>query len=161
MRARFKGVIRMSNQLRKQTLGMAGEYFVAAQLNARGIPSSITYGNAKKADIVAYSGDKNFCEVIEVKTTAQKKWVIGNVTPQKSEDLWCLVYIPESFEPEYFILTSRDLNEILTPYDLAYRERYFNKHGKKFEGKGVVSIKRSDIVQFQNSWNTISERFSV
>ena len=140
---------------------MAGEYFVAAQLNARGIPSSITYGNAKKADIVAYSGDKNFCEVIEVKTTSQNKWVVGNKTPEKSRDLWCLVYLSESFEPEFFILTSNDLNEILTPYDIAYRERYRNKHGKEFEGKGVVSIKRTDVQHFQNSWETISARFNV
>jgi len=151
----------MNNQLRKQTLGMAGEYFVAAQLNARGIPSSITYGNAKKADIVAYSGDKNFCEVIEVKTTSQNKWVIGNNTPEKSKDIWCLVYLTESYEPEYYILTSQDLNEILTPYDLAYREKYFKKHGKEFDGKGVVSIKRNDIQKFKNAWNTISARFNV
>jgi len=35
----------MSKQNRKHALGIAGEYFVSAELNRRGIHASMTYGD--------------------------------------------------------------------------------------------------------------------
>lgn len=63
----------MSKQKQKYNLAMAGEYYVAAELHRRGIPASITYGNAKKADVVATSEDGEAAVVIEVKSTSQTK----------------------------------------------------------------------------------------
>jgi hypothetical protein len=38
----------MSTKNRKHTFGIAGEYFVSAELNRRGIHASMTYGNMAK-----------------------------------------------------------------------------------------------------------------
>ena len=45
----------MKSQQRKYNLSLAGDFFVAAELQRRGVMASVTYGNAKKADVVAFS----------------------------------------------------------------------------------------------------------
>ena len=53
----------------KYHLAMAGEYFVAAQLQRLGLMASITYGNAKRADVIAFSESSDRVVVVEVRTT--------------------------------------------------------------------------------------------
>lgn len=77
----------MSKQTDKYHLGMAGEYFVAAELHRCGIAAAVTHGNAKKADVVAVSPDRDRSLVLEVKTTAQPKWVLGQRVPEPSDQL--------------------------------------------------------------------------
>ena len=137
---------------------MAGEYFVTAELNRRGIQASITYGNAKKADIVAYSPENKNCEIIEVKTTEKDKWVIGNSLPEPGNNIWVLVLLNRDQYPCYFICTGEDLHKCLKPQDAAYRKKYYEKHGKEFEGPGVVSIKQELAAQFENQWSKITSR---
>jgi len=47
-----------ATQARKHAIGMAGEFFVTAELLRRGLLASVSYGNAKKADVVALSKGK-------------------------------------------------------------------------------------------------------
>lgn len=151
----------MNGQLKKQTMGMAGEYFVTAELNRRGIHASMTYGNAKKADIVAYSPEQKNCEVIEVKTTDKNKWVVGNYLPTPNDDIWVLVLLNENEHPRYFIFTGVELNKCLEPQDREYRKKYLAKHGKEFDGKGVVSLKQDLAIPFENKWSKIINRFNT
>ena len=72
----------MTKQKIKYNLGMAGEFFVAAQLQRFGLSASVTYGNAKKADVITVSEKTGKAIIIEVKSTSQKKWVIGNYVPE-------------------------------------------------------------------------------
>jgi hypothetical protein len=65
----------MSTQLQKYHLSLAGEFFVAAELQRRGISAAVTYGYAKSADVVAFSMSGEKAVVIEVKSTSQLKWV--------------------------------------------------------------------------------------
>jgi hypothetical protein len=58
-----------TNQPEKYHLAMAGEYFVAAQLQRLGVSASVTYGNAKRADVVAFSESSDRVVEVEVKTT--------------------------------------------------------------------------------------------
>ena len=39
--------------------GLAGEFYVLAQLNARGYDASLTLGNTKGVDILVMNNDKN------------------------------------------------------------------------------------------------------
>ena len=48
----------MSKQSTKHKLGLSGEFLVAGELLRRGITAAVTYGNAKKADVIAVRGDK-------------------------------------------------------------------------------------------------------
>lgn len=88
-------------------LAMAGEYLVAGQLERLHLTSSITYGNAKSADVIAVNLDSEKLAVIEVKTSSRGRWPIGSKVPESSDKIWVFVHIPEKIEdsPEFYILT--------------------------------------------------------
>lgn len=132
----------MSKQARKHAIGMAGEFLVAGELLRREIKAAVTYGNAKKADVIAIDG--NAAVSIEVKSTSEREWVLGNQLPVNDSKIWVLVYLPsdETASPEYFVLTGAELRALVLPKDKAYRKNYLEKHGKEFSGKGVVKIQR-------------------
>ena len=52
--------------------GLAGEFYVLAQLTARGFDASLTLGNTKGVDILVMNNDKNIGFRVEVKTSSSK-----------------------------------------------------------------------------------------
>lgn len=137
--------LQLTKQARKHSLGMAGEFLVAGELLRRGVMAAVTYGHAKKADVLVVHEGR--AVTLEVKTTSELKWVLGGAVPDNSGHLWVLVYLPPdaSLAPEYFVLTAAELHAILWPQHLAYLDRFLAKHGKAFEGKGVVTIHRQQL----------------
>jgi len=101
-------------KLTKQISGIAGEYYVAAELSRRGYIAAITLRNSEGIDILVsnHSGEKAFA--IQVKTTQNKrKWILTekvekDFVPNK---FYVFVNIPKEFEklPEYYIVASEDL----------------------------------------------------
>lgn len=154
----------MSRQEDKYHLNIAGEFFVAAQLQRLGISASVTYGNAKKADIVAISEDGNRALKIEVKTTSQPKWIIGSYVPVDSETLWVLVHIPEddNSPPSFYVMTQAEMRKILLPIHEAYNKKYLERRGVERGNKpGVVSLARKDIEPHRNAWDKITDRMKT
>jgi len=58
---------------------MAGAHFVTAEVLRRGILASVTMGNAKKADIIARNSESSQIQVIEVKSSLRKQWIVGKI----------------------------------------------------------------------------------
>ena len=94
--------------------GVAGEYFVAAELSRRGYLASITLRNTKGVDIVCSNSNATKSVAIQVKTTSRSSrfWVLS----QKSEDFYAdnLYYVfvnlnDYSKKPDYFIVPSKTL----------------------------------------------------
>ena len=85
--------------------------------------AAVTYGNAKKADVVAIHDGR--LAAIEVKTTSESKWVLGNALPPAGEGVWVLVYLSSdrTESPEYFVLTSTELRSAVLPRHDAYNAR--------------------------------------
>jgi hypothetical protein len=112
----------MSSQTEKYHLAMSGEYFVAAQIQRLGVSASVTYGNAKSADVIAFTGSSDRVVAVEVKTTRQRQWVVGAHIPAKSEKPWVFVHLPENSEepPRFFVLTQSQLHAILAPQEAEY-----------------------------------------
>lgn len=149
-------MVTSNNQLRKYAMGVAGEFLVAGELLRRGIMAAVTYGNAKKADVVAIAEGKSVS--VEVKTTSASKWVLGASVPEASNVVWVLVYLPDdlSESPQYFVLTGGELRDIVLPMDRDYRERYLAKHGKPFARTGVTSVARSAVESYWGAWHTVN-----
>ena len=88
--------------------GIAGEYFVAAELSRRGYVASITLRNTRGIDILASNADATKSVGIQVKTTKGKKayWLLS----QKAEAdilenlFYAFVKLNGSGAPEYFIV---------------------------------------------------------
>lgn len=138
-------------------MGLAGEFFVAGELQRRHISAAVTYGNAKAADVVAFSPDGERAVVIEVKSTAQAKWIVGGTVPPPTGQPWVFVHVPsdEAVSPEFFVILQTDLHRILNQVDVAYRARYREKHGSEFTGAGVLSLTREQALPYKDAWGSV------
>ena len=74
------------SRLESTLVGVAGEYFVAAELSLRGYLASVTLRNSRGIDIIASSADASKSVSIQVKTSKGKapSWILS----KKSEDLF-------------------------------------------------------------------------
>jgi hypothetical protein len=153
----------MPSQSEKYHLAMAGEYFVAAQLQRLQVVASVTYGNAKRADVVAFSEYSDRAVVIEVKTTQRHQWVVGGKVPDKSDKPWVFVHLPISANesPSFYIIKQTDLNEIITPLSQKYRQNFLEKHGQEYgERPGVINISRVllESNKCKDNWSVIIDQ---
>src|SRR5947209_1162122 len=57
-----------------QVTGLAGEFFVAAELLKRGLQTSVTFGNAKAIDLLAYNSKTKRSFVIQVKALRKRNY---------------------------------------------------------------------------------------
>lgn len=148
----------MSTQAEKYNLSIAGEFFVAAQLQRLGARASVTYGNAKNADVVAVGQASNKSLVVEVKSSSAGRWPVGSRVPSPSDQVWVFVHLPRdtSAPPEYFVLTQRQLHEALAPAEREYMARYKEKHGRNYGDKpGVAAATTMLLAPYRNAWSTI------
>ena len=168
----FSNGVRGSQQ-QKYSLNLAGEFYVAAELNRRGIFASVTYGAAKNADVLAFDQQSRQTAIIEVKTTAHpnKKWITGqhsidkdNIHPQL---FWVLVLVPDKGNtdtaPRFFVFTSKELVEKVSAIHDSYSASYLAKHGVPFQdSRGVYSLSLEDAetMQAEGQWSKISEWFA-
>ena len=146
----------MSRQEHKYQISLSGEFLVAGELLRRGIKAAVTYGNAKKADVVAVSDSKAIDT--EVKTTSNPIWVVGGKLPAPGKAIWIFVHLPldQTQSPQYFVLSGSELRAILEPIDSAYKERFRTRHGRESEGRGVVSLKKPMIpTEYKGAWHKI------
>jgi hypothetical protein len=146
----------VATQRQKYHLSLAGEYYVAAQLQRLGLTASLTYGNAKSADIVVLS-ESGRGLFIEVKTSNGREWPVGSRVPRASEQPWVFVAVPDnaSEPPEFFVLTQSDLHNALFQGEAEYFAKYREKHGRDYHGPGVAKARRADVENYRNNWQAI------
>jgi len=168
-----------TSQEEKSRRGMAGEFLVAAELNRRGIHAAVTYGSAKGADVYAFAPESDRLARIEVKSTpmGSAKWVLGERVLNKQDwannVFWVLVMLPDPHppsptasdesrgmhSPRFYIFTAREIGEHVTRLHEEYASRFRERHGKEFEGPGVVQFPSSDAEGFENRWDKIEAYF--
>lgn len=154
---------------------MAGEFLVAGELNRRGIHTSVTYGGSKNADVLAFSSDSRRFARIEVKTTSEgnTKWILSQklLSHENSGEglFWVLVLLPEpppsepvedpdlrgTHSPRYFVFSTRKLGDRIIELHEEYKAKYRDRHGREFEGPGVIQLPRKDATQYENRWDVI------
>ena len=86
-------------KVNKYYLSLAGEYRVASELLKRNLNATVTFGNAKSTDVIAYGSNRK-ARIIEVKTSQQKNFVTGfynkyRTAEDEHPDFWCLFGRPE------------------------------------------------------------------
>jgi hypothetical protein len=153
----------MSNQAQKYHLSLAGEFYVAAELQRRGISAAVTYGNAKSADVVAFSTSGEKVVVIEVKSTSQSKWVVGGKVPSPSSKPWVFVHMPlePTTPPSFFIALQSELHDILEPLGVEYRRNFKAKHGVDYGDRpGVENLTKQQAAPFKDAWPKIIGQLS-
>lgn len=74
-----------------QISGLAGELFAAAELLRRGLQTSVTFGNAKAVDLLAYHPVTKRSFVVQVKTVRTKNFFL--ISPTKIEPTHIYIFV--------------------------------------------------------------------
>lgn len=109
----------------KSQIGLAGEFYVLAQLSARGFIATLTLGHTKGVDILVTNQEINRLFKVEVKTTYKppsketlfsKKPLFRWPMSKKHEDIcdenliYCFVNISSTdILPKFFLVPSKDV----------------------------------------------------
>ena len=101
-----------TKQLPSTLSGVAGEYFVAAELSRRGYIASITLRNTKGIDILASNQEASKSVGIQVKTSqgSRKAWVLTKKAEDNYSDNFFYPFVNlkgEMSRPDYHIVPSK------------------------------------------------------
>jgi hypothetical protein len=168
------------DRINKYHLSLAGEYRVASELLKRNLNATVTFGNAKGADVVVY-GPNRRAVVVEVKTSQQKNFVTQFYTKYKTPkqhhpDFWVLLHLEmstkNSYGEEFFILTHEELATIQARRNREYHVRCGGvKKGQRLtwkqhyeltkDGHGVDNVLLTDVEGHRDQWHKIEHACSV
>ena len=127
-----------------QISGLAGELFAAAELLKRGIQTSVTFGNAKAIDLLAYNPITKKSFVVQVKTLREKNFFL--ISPKKIERTHIYVFVllnKPGKHVQYFVVPGEHLHtepEKFSKYFLV--EKMPGIHSNTLEALG-----------YENAWN--------
>jgi len=150
-------------------IGLAGEYYVLAQLAHRGLVGALTLSNTKGVDIFVMGADAKRVVKIEVKTTQKASWresLFGEerfymwpmgkkhetLTDKSLFYVFVLLSVPEE-KPRFFIVSS----EVVAKY-VRWQHKQRLK-SRKQPGKEIslrkFRIKLSDPDGHEDNWGLI------
>ena len=99
------------SKLESTLVGVAGEYFVAAELSIRGYLASVTLRNSRGIDIIASNSDASRSVSIQVKTSKKgaARWVMGKKAESFCSDNHFYVFVvlhETGIRPDYYVVPS-------------------------------------------------------
>lgn len=143
-------------------IGIAGEYFVVAELTRRGYVASLTSKNTKMVDILASDKNGAHLAAIQVKTCdnpKQLKWKMSHsVEKTEAPNLYYVfVNMNGGLEPSYYVVPSKYV---------AYRvkedyENWLNAPGKNGHIRQETTMRTFEFVDedesclYQNAWHLL------
>jgi hypothetical protein len=129
-----------------QLTGMAGEFLVTGKLFKLGLQASITLGNAKKVDVLAYNDitGKNFN--IQVKTLRKSNCFLIKKENIESDHFYVFVVLNDFLkEEDYYIIQGK---EILSDIDKYFGTSYTSDIPSTMTGINLGPLKT-----YKNNWS--------
>lgn len=152
-------------KLDKSQIGLVGEYYVLAQLTARGYVASLTLGNTKSVDILVTNQEINKLFKVEVKTTTNKPAMSKIHSPEKNHYwtmsvkhekiideklIYCFVQIESTDKlPVFFLVPSREV----AGYVKWQHQHWLKERGGKDTTMRIFRIPISDPQSYLNNWS--------
>ena len=136
--------ISVNNVTDRQLTGLAGEFFVAAELLKRGLQTSITLGTAKQIDLFAYNPRIVQGFQIQVKTLRSKNYFPLDYKKVDYGHVYVFVVLNKSDEEvEYYIVRGSTILE--------------NEEGKFDSTKWDVmpGVKPKSLIEYKDQWYDI------
>jgi hypothetical protein len=94
-----------------QLSGLAGELFVAAELLKRGLQTSITIGNAKGVDLLAYHPETKVSFAVQVKALRSRNYFLLSHKKVEPSHIYAFVLLNKPGQAvQYFIVPGSDLH---------------------------------------------------
>lgn len=106
-------------QLESTLVGVAGEYFVAAELSLRGVIASVTLRNSRGIDIIASNADASKTVSIQVKSnkSGKAKWILSKKSESFCSNNHFYVFVALhaiGLRPDFYIVPSSDVAEYIS-----------------------------------------------
>ena len=93
-----------------QMTGLAGELFVAAELLKRGLQTSVTFGNAKSIDLLAYNPMTTRTFTVQVKSLRKKTYFPISHAKVQPKHIYVFVLLNKPDEQvQYFVVPGERL----------------------------------------------------
>ena len=148
-----------NNKVSSILVGVAGEYFAAAELSRRGYIASITLRNTKGIDIIATNEEGTKSINIQVKSTSKSSrggWILNQKAEQMSEKnlFYIFVKIPKDNEiPLFHIVPSRNLARAVK----SGHKKWLETPGKKGQKHNDSSMRywRDEDNKYLDRWDLL------
>jgi hypothetical protein len=137
--------------------GVAGEYFVAAELSRRGYVASLTLRNTRGIDILASNANATKSVGIQVKTNSGKKpkWILS----QKAESdiaenlFYVFVNLNGTNPPEYYIVPRDEVANYVKQNHKAWLAKT-GRDGTPHRDSPIRNFHDPD-GQYRNKWDLL------
>ncbi len=94
-----------------QITGLAGELFVAAELLKRGLQTSVTFGNAKSVDLLAYDPASKKSYAVQVKALRSKNFFLLSHSKVEPTQVYVFVLLNKPGQQvQYYVVPGQDLH---------------------------------------------------
>lgn len=155
-------------------VGATGEYLVAAELSRRGLIATTFTGNVPHYDIIAsdavghhvsvqvkaskggswqFSNITNFCEI----TFAGKRQIVGKGKPTPIKRLvFVFVCIEDDGDDRFFVLTWRQLRDILIRQHIAYLKKHNGERPKRWDSLHAGLVE-TNLYPYRDRWDTVEK----
>ena len=145
------------SHLESTLVGVAGEYFVAAELSLRGYLASVTLRNSRGIDIIASSADASKSVSIQVKTSKGKvpTWILSKKSEDFFSDSHFYVFVllkSVGTRPDFFVVPS---------IEVANYTRTGHREWLKGSKRDGTQRKDSPIRKFHDPGREYHERWDV
>ena len=130
-----------------QMTGLAGEFFVAAELLKRGLQTSLTLGNAKAIDLFATNDKTGKTFTVQVKALRRKNFFPLDANKIHRGCIYVFLVLNENgVSPDYYIVPGEDL--FVQP----------EKFGKWFLNyKTFPGVQPKDLAEYHDKWEIFCE----
>src|SRR4051812_46838491 len=109
-------------------IGVAGEYYVAAELSRAGWLATVTIKNSPRLDVLAVEPPPGGRSVaVQVKTTTKSSWVLPQPVPtgeRRPDEFVVLVRIgEEKTRPDFYVLPARLMDRVVAWHRNEFEQR--------------------------------------
>jgi hypothetical protein len=148
----------MSEKIPHILVGVAGEYYVAAELSRRGFVASISLRNTRGMDILATNQDGTRSVTIQVKTTQKKgtSWLLSKKAESFVSKTHYYVFVrlgDKDQRAQFHIVPSRVVSSYVTKGHRRWLQRP-GKGGKKHNDSAMRQF-RDRAGKYRENWKIL------
>jgi hypothetical protein len=149
--------MKKTRRLSKILTGIAGEYFVAAELSRRGLVASLTLRNTRGIDILASNAEATKSVGIQVKTNqgGKRHWLLSEKAERDTAEnlFYVFVNLNERGAPDYHIVP----RSVVAKY---VRERHAAwlatpGRGGKPHRENAMRVFRDEANEYRDRWDLL------
>ena len=122
--------------------GVAGEYFVAAELSRRGYIASLTLKNTRGVDILASNSNATRSVGIQVKTNQGrgKEWMLNQKveTDEATNLFFVFIRLNDLDSPEYYIVPRAVVSELVR----TNHKKWLSSPGRNGQKRNDTSVRK-------------------